>query len=82
MSLDWIARLSSPGAERDAAIAELHGLLLRAARFEVGRRRAALPQLRDGDHDELAQQSADDAMMSIPRRLGDFRGESRFTTWA
>jgi RNA polymerase sigma-70 factor (ECF subfamily) len=79
---DWVARLSSAGAERDAAITELHGLLLRAARFEVGRRRAAFPQLRGGDHDDLARQSADDAMMSILRRLGDFRGESRFTTWA
>ena len=82
VSRDWVARLSSAGAERDAAITELHGLLLRAARFEVSRRRAALPQFRGGDHDDLAQQSADDAMMSIMRRLGDFRGQSRFTTWA
>ena len=34
--------LRATGAERDHAIAELHALLLRAARFEVGRRRAAL----------------------------------------
>jgi RNA polymerase sigma-70 factor (ECF subfamily) len=79
---DWVALLSSPGAERDAAITELHGLLLRAARFEVGRRRAAFPQLRAGDDDDLARQSADDALMSVLRRLGDFRGQSQFTTWA
>ena len=79
---DWVARLSSAGAERDAAITELHGLLFRAARFEIGRLRAAFPQLGDDDHDDLARQSADDAMMSILRRLGDFRGQSRFTTWA
>ena len=29
-----------------------------------------------------AWQSADDAFMSILRRLSDFRGDSRFTTWA
>jgi len=79
---DWVARLSSPGAGRDAAIIELHGLLLRAARFEVGRRCAAFPQIRSSDREDLARQSADDAMMSILRRLGDFRGESRFPTWA
>ncbi len=78
----WAARLSQPGAGRDAAAAELHVLLLRAARFEVQRRRASFPQLGGADLDDLACQSADDALMSILRRLGDFRGESRFTTWA
>jgi RNA polymerase sigma-70 factor (ECF subfamily) len=80
-SQPWVARLSCAGAERDAAVAELHGLLLRTARFEVGRRRAAFPQL-DGDLNDLAWQSANDALMSILRRLGDFRGDSQFTTWA
>jgi RNA polymerase sigma-70 factor, ECF subfamily len=78
----WVARLSCTGAERDAAAAELHGLLLRAARFEIRRRQAALPQLSGADLDDLAWQSADDALMSILRRLADFRGNSRFTTWA
>ena len=78
----WVARLSCSGAQRDAAVAELHGLLLRAARFEIRRRLAAFPQLSGADLDDLAWQSADDALMSILRRLGDFRGDSRFTTWA
>ena len=78
----WIARLGTDGRERDAAIADLHALLVRAARFEVGRRRASFPQLRGGDHEDLAQQSADDALLAILAKLGDFRGDSRFTTWA
>jgi RNA polymerase sigma-70 factor (ECF subfamily) len=60
----------------------LHALLLRAARFEISRRRPAFPQLGGADLNDLAWQSADDALMSILRRLGDFRGSSRFTTWA
>ena len=79
---DWVSRLSQPGPDRDAAIAALHALLLRAARFEVSRRGAVFPSLRGADLDDLACQSADDALMSILRRLADFRGESRFTTWA
>lgn len=82
MSDDWLSRLTRPGTDRDVAIAALHAMLLRAARFEVNRRRAAFPQLRGADLDDLAVQSADDALMSILRRLDDFRGESRFTTWA
>ena len=39
----WVAALSSPGPEREAASARLHEILLRAARFEVNRRRASLP---------------------------------------
>jgi RNA polymerase sigma-70 factor (ECF subfamily) len=82
VSRAWVARLRGSGAVRDAAVAELHALLLRAARFEVARRRSAFPHIGGTDLDDLAWQSADDAVMSILRRLGDFRGDSRFTTWA
>jgi RNA polymerase sigma-70 factor (ECF subfamily) len=78
----WIDRLSPRGREREAAIADLHALLLKAARFEVNRRRAAFPHLRGDDYDDLAHQSADDALVAVLRRLADFRGDSRFTTWA
>ena len=79
----WIERLSSYGAERDGALLDLHALLLRAARFEVNRRRGGSQQLHgDGYNDDLAQQSADDALVAILRKLGEFRGESSFTTWA
>jgi RNA polymerase sigma-70 factor, ECF subfamily len=78
----WVRRLSCIGADRDAAVNELHALLLRAARFEIGRRRSSFPQLGGADLDDLAWQSADDAMMAVLRRLADFRGDSRFTTWA
>jgi RNA polymerase sigma-70 factor, ECF subfamily len=77
----WIERLRATGPDRDGALEELHALLLRAARFEIGRR-AGSGRLRGGDYDDLAQQSADDALVSILGKLDDFRGESRFTTWA
>ncbi len=78
----WLRRLRATGAERDAAVAELHALLVRAARFEIERRRSSLSHLRGGDHEDLAQQSADDALIALLGKLDDFRGESRFTTWA
>jgi RNA polymerase sigma-70 factor, ECF subfamily len=80
-SREWLRALRASGAERDEAIARLHALLLRAARFEVGRRRATLPHLRGGDLDDIANQAADDALVSVLRRLDDFRGASRFSTW-
>lgn len=77
----WLRDLRSEGATREEALVRLHALLLRAARFEVGRRRAALPHVRGSDLDDIANQAADDALMSVLRRLDDFRGASRFTTW-
>jgi RNA polymerase sigma-70 factor (ECF subfamily) len=78
----WLGRLSAHGRERDAALAELRELLLRASRFEVRRRCAVLSQIRGGDQEDLAQQSAGDAMVAVLSKLDDFRGESKFTTWA
>jgi RNA polymerase sigma-70 factor (ECF subfamily) len=60
----------------------LRPILLRAARFEISRRRASLPHLRGGDLDDLAEQSANDALLAILGKLDTYRGESRFTTWA
>jgi RNA polymerase sigma-70 factor (ECF subfamily) len=81
-SLEWIDSLRAEGAPRDEAEKRLHGLLLRAARFEVARRRPALPHLRGDELDDIALEAADDAMVSVLARLDDFRGASRFTTWA
>jgi RNA polymerase sigma-70 factor (ECF subfamily) len=78
----WVAALSSTGSARDAACSRLHEILLRAARFEVNRRRARLPHLRGDDFEDLAVQSADDALVAILAKLDTFRGDSRFTTWA
>jgi RNA polymerase sigma-70 factor, ECF subfamily len=77
----WLRDLRADGAVKDRAIARLHALLVRAAQFEIGRRRAMLPHLRGNDLDDIANQAADDALMSVLRRLDDFRGASRFTTW-
>ena len=77
----WLRDLRADGPVKDAAVARLHALLLRAARFEVGRRRPSLPHLRGSDLDDVANQAADDALVSVLRRLDDFRGASRFTTW-
>src|SRR4051812_29456025 len=77
----WLERLDVRCGERAVAIDELHALLLKAARFEIGRRRRAFPHLRGDDYDDLAHQSANDALVAVLAKLDDFRGDSRFTTW-
>jgi RNA polymerase sigma-70 factor, ECF subfamily len=80
-SREWLRDLRAGGATADEAVARLHALLLRAARFEVTRRRAAMPQV-GADTDVVALEAADAALISVRDRLDDFRGDSRFTTWA
>jgi RNA polymerase sigma-70 factor (ECF subfamily) len=80
-SRQWLARLSADGSHRDGAIRELHALLVKAARFSV-RRRASVPYALLDPIDDLAIEAADDALVEILARLDDYRGESRFTTWA
>ena len=74
----WLRRLRGPAAERDAAVAELHALLLRAARHELRRR----PSVTVFERDDLAHQAAADALVAVLAKLDTFRGASRFTTWA
>jgi RNA polymerase sigma-70 factor, ECF subfamily len=81
-SREWLRCLRGSGPEYEDALARLHALLLKAARFETARRRTALPHLRGDDLDDIANQAADDALVSVLRRLDSFRGASRFTTWA
>jgi RNA polymerase sigma-70 factor (ECF subfamily) len=78
-SQEWLSGLR---ARSDVAVARLHALLLRGARFEVARRRPTLSHLRGNELDDIAMEAADDALMSVLARLENFRGESRFTTWA
>ena len=77
----WLDGLRRPGNARDEAVERLHALLLRAAYFEVARRRPGLPHLRGNELEEIALEAAHDALMNVLRRLDDFRGDSRFTTW-
>src|SRR5687768_3879730 len=78
----WVENLSSEGPRRREAVERLHDLMLRAARFELGRRRAALSHVRGEELDDIAMQAANDALMAVLGKLDDFRGASRFTTWA
>ena len=80
-SQQWLRDLRAHAPAHDDAVERLHALLLRAARFEVARRRPTLPHLRGEELDDIAHEAAHDALLSVLARLDDFRGASRFTTW-
>ena len=78
---DWLTRLRATDASRDTAIAQLHELLVRIALREVNRRAPRL-SINGPELDDIGYQAAADALLAIVAKLDEFRGESRFTTWA
>jgi RNA polymerase sigma-70 factor (ECF subfamily) len=79
-SAEWLRVLDPSADDHDAGLARLHDRLLRIARGELRRRRTSV--VTGPEQDDLAHQAAADAMLAILDKLGTFRGESRFTTWA
>jgi RNA polymerase sigma-70 factor (ECF subfamily) len=80
-SAEWLRVLGGAGPRREAALARLHEMLLRIAQREA-RRRGPRMLIAGPELEDLAYQAAADALMAITGKLSQFRGESRFTTWA
>ena len=80
-SREWVQALTASGPEQRAAVERLHDLLLRVARGEINRRRGSL-RIAGPELDDLAHHAAADAVMAVVGKVAQFRGESRFTTWA
>jgi len=80
-SAAWVQGLVTSGSARDATVVRLHELLLRVARSEVRRRQGQL-RITGPELDDLAHQAAADAVVGVTAKIAQFRGESRFTTWA
>jgi RNA polymerase sigma-70 factor (ECF subfamily) len=78
---EWLRALRGTEKVQEAALARLHAMLLRIARAEV-RRRSGHLRIAGPEIDDVAHQAAADALVAINAKLGQFRGESRFTTWA
>lgn len=75
----WLTELRKRGRPGETAVGSLHELLLKMA---YARLLGIQPSLRSPLLDELANEAADEAVVQVLAHLDDFRGLSRFTTWA
>jgi RNA polymerase sigma-70 factor (ECF subfamily) len=78
-SVRWLADLRGP--RREDAVTRLNARLLRIAGAEVSRRAGRIP-FSGPELDDIVTRAADDATLAVLGKLDEFRGESRFTTWA
>ena len=78
----WIVALNGTGDAQAAALTDLRTYLLRAALFTLQRALRYVGHLESSRLGLMAEDCAQEALTTILQRLHDFRGESKFTTWA
>ncbi len=69
---EWVRALRAGGADGEAAQRDLRLFVVRGLRRILSSRGVA---------DDLSEDFAQETLMRVRERLGEFRGESRFTTW-
>src|SRR5262245_49553283 len=79
---EWLDDLRASGAVQEAAIADLRNLLLRTVLFFFSRNLGDLGRSARDEILQLAEDCAQDALIAVMNHLSDFRGDSKFTTWA
>lgn len=78
----WLKELRSSGPTQEAAIGDLRNLLLRAVLFFFSRNQNDFERLAREETLQLAEDCAQEALIAVMNHLSDFRGDSKFTTWA
>lgn len=79
---EWFDSLSVPQAQQTEALEELRRLLLRASLYTLVSHLSDIQDMAETERMALAEECAQEALMTVLAHLQDFRGESKFTTWA
>jgi RNA polymerase sigma-70 factor (ECF subfamily) len=79
---EWLQDLGSSDESQSAAIEELRNALLRGALFTFQRQLGGLAQFGQEEIQQLAEDCTQEALVSVLKHLPEFRGESKFLTWA
>src|SRR5512135_2933175 len=78
----WMKELTAGGATQEAAINDLRQILLRAALYFFSRNLGDFGGLSRDEILQRAEDCAQDALIDIMKHLLEFRGDSKFSTWA
>src|SRR6266540_7508702 len=79
---EWLRDLNAGGMLQESAISDLRDLLLRAVLFFFSRNLGDFERLAREEILQLAEDCAQDALIAVMNHLSEFRGDSKFTTWA
>jgi len=79
---EWLDELTASGESQETAIADLRNLLLRAALYFFNRNPGDFEGMNRDEILQCAEDCAQEALIAVMDHLADFRGDSKFTTWA
>jgi RNA polymerase sigma-70 factor, ECF subfamily len=79
---EWLDELTASGEIQETAIADLRNLLLRAALYFFNRNPGDFGGMNRDEILQCAEDCAQEALIAVMDHLSDFRGDSKFTTWA
>lgn len=78
----WQHDLNAGGDVQASAIADLRNIILRAALYSFQRNLTDFQSLSREEILQQAEDCAQDALIAVMDHLAEFRGDSKFTTWA
>lgn len=79
---EWVQALTAQDNDQVEALTDLRDLLLRAALYTLVTHLQDLQKMNEHERMAMAEDCAQDALQVVLTHLPDFRGESKFTTWA
>lgn len=78
----WLADLAGTPEQQSAALQDLRQRLQRSIFYYLSHERSDLRDLSNQEITRMAEDLAQEATLRVMENLANFRGESRFTTWA
>ncbi|MCA9895965.1 MAG: sigma-70 family RNA polymerase sigma factor [Anaerolineae bacterium] len=78
----WLIDLTSAGEQQTSALNDLRERLKRSIYYYLSQERSDLRDLAQKELVTMAEDLSQDAVLRVMDNLDNFRGESRFTTWA
>ena len=79
---EWLHDLRASGEVQEAATVDLRNFLLRAVLYSFNRNLGDFGGLARDEILQLAEDCTQDALIAVMNHLSDFRGDSKFSTWA
>lgn len=79
---EWLHDLTQSGPVQANALADLRDYLLRVVLVYLRKHRSDLSTLSTNEIRQMAEDLAQDALLSVQDNLESFRGDAKFTTWA
>jgi len=79
---EWLRALSVGGIEQEDALKDLRETLVQGMRSYLAKDHGYRSPLGSEEGRQIIEDCAQETLLTIKRKIGTFRGESLFTTWA